>query len=88
VSASAGGSSSLQEDQMKMVTLSLPISDIFPGPGTPVVCQGLSESIHLNGKIGDTRGFNKGKFEVHFEEVGFEPAIIRHENLRILFELT
>ena len=72
-----------------MLTLSLPISDVFPGPGTPVVCQGLSESAPFNGKIGDTRGFNEceGKFEVHFEDAGLEPAIIKHENLRIVFEL-
>ena len=92
VATSAGGSSSTQEeDHMKMITLSLPVSDVFPGPGTPVVCQGLSaERSHLNGKIGDTRGFNEGKFEVHFEEAGtrFEPAIIRHENLGIVFDLS
>jgi len=83
----SGGSSSMQEEHM--LTLSLPVSDVFPGPGTPVVCQGLSESAHFNGKIGDTRGFNEGegKFEVHFEEAGLEPAIIKHENLRIVFEL-
>jgi hypothetical protein len=70
-----------------MLTLSLPITDVLPAPGTPVVCQGLSERAHLNGKIGDTQGFNGGQFEVHFEEAGLEPAIIKHENLRIVFEL-
>uniref|UniRef100_A0A7S2M7F6 RING-CH-type domain-containing protein n=1 Tax=Skeletonema marinoi TaxID=267567 RepID=A0A7S2M7F6_9STRA len=85
VESAGGSSSSMQEEHM--LTLSLPITDVFPGPGTPVVCQGLSERAHLNGKIGDTRGFNGGKFEVHFEEAGLEPAIIKHENLRIVFEL-
>ena len=70
-----------------MLTLSLPIADVLPAPGTPVVCHGLSERAHLNGKIGDTQGFNGGQFEVHFEEAGLEPAIIKHENLRIVFEL-
>jgi len=83
----AGGSSSISMQEEHMQTLSLPISDVFPGPGTPVVCQGLSERAHLNGKIGDTRGFNTSKFEVHFEEAGLEPAILKHENLRIVFEL-
>jgi hypothetical protein len=72
---------------MYMSTLSLPITDVFPGPGTPVVCHGLVDGVHLNGKIGDTRGFDEGKFEVHFEEADLEPARIKHENLRILFEL-
>lgn len=81
-----------EEDHMKnTITLSLPVSDVFPGPGTPVVCQGLSaERSHLNGKIGDTRGFNEGMFEVHFEDyagAGFEPAIVEHENVRIVFDL-
>ncbi|KAL7501362.1 hypothetical protein ACHAWT_010770 [Skeletonema menzelii] len=78
---------SMQEQEENMLTLSLPITDVFPGPGTPVVCQGLIERAHLNGKIGDTRGFNGGKFEVHFEEAGLEPATIEHENLRIVFQL-
>ena len=80
-------SSSMQEQEENMLTLSLPITDVLPGPGTPVVCLGLIERAHLNGKLGDTRGFNRGKFEVHFEEAGLEPAIIEHENLRIVFEL-
>ena len=81
----AGGSSSMQEEHV--LTLSLPVTHVFPGPGTPVVCRGLSERAHLNGKIGDTRGFNNGKFEVHFEDAGLEPAIVNHDNLRIVFEL-
>eukprot|EP00985_Skeletonema_marinoi_P000868 scaffold355_cov161-Skeletonema_marinoi.AAC.1 len=85
-SAGRSSSISMQEEHM-LLTLSLPISDVSPGPGTPVVCQGLSERAHLNGKIGDTRGFNEGKFEVHFEEAGLEPAILKHENRRIVFEL-
>ncbi len=85
VVGATGGSSSMQEEHM--LTLSLPLTHIFPGPGTPVMCQGLSEKSLLNGKIGDTRGFNNGKFEVHFEEAGLEPAIVNHENLRIVFEL-
>ncbi|KAL7442046.1 hypothetical protein ACHAXM_011273 [Skeletonema potamos] len=87
----AGGSSNSRsrhgEQHMYMSTLSLPITDVFPGPGTPVVCHGLVDGVHLNGKIGDTRGFDEGKFEVHFEEADLEPARIKHENLRILFEL-
>jgi hypothetical protein len=82
VASSARGG---QEDNM--VTLSLPIADVFPAPGTPVVCHGLVEGSHLNGKIGDTQGFDNGTFEVNFEEEGLVPACVKNENLRILFEL-
>eukprot|EP00986_Skeletonema_menzelii_P012632 scaffold7046_cov151-Skeletonema_menzelii.AAC.2 len=70
-----------------MLTLSLPITDVLPAPGTPVVCQGLIERAHLNGKIGDTRGFDNGTFEIHFEDSGLVPACVKNENLRIVFEL-
>ena len=83
---SPGGTSSGYEEGM-MSTLSFPVTDVLPGPGTPVVCQGLVDKAHLNGKIGDTRGFNEGKFEVHFEEAGLEPAIVDRGNLRIVFDL-
>jgi len=87
VPEAAGGSRNSMHEEQHMSTLSLPITDVFPGPGTPVVCHGLVEGAHLNGKIGDARGFEKGKYEVHFEEAGLEPARIKHENLRIVFEL-
>lgn len=74
-------------DGDRMLTLTIPIEEVFPAPGTPVICHGLTEGSHLNGKVGDTQGFDKGAFKVHFEEAGLEPAIIKHENLRILFEL-
>ena len=78
---SAGG------HEENMSTLSLPITDVFPAPGTPVLCTGLIERAHLNGKIGDTQGFDNGTFAVHFEEAGLVPACVKNENLRIVFEL-
>jgi hypothetical protein len=89
VPEAAGGSRNSRHEEQHMSTLSIPIADVFPAPGTPVVCHGLlGDCANLNGKIGDTRGFNKGgKFEVHFEEAGLDPARIKHENLRIMFEL-
>lgn len=56
---------------------------------TPVVCHGLVNRAHLNGKIGDAREVDRDNrvCRVHFEEAGLEPAEIKYENLRILFEL-
>jgi hypothetical protein len=57
--------------------------------GTPVVVHGLVHQAHLNGMIGDAREVDRGNrvCTVHFEEAGLEPAEIKYDNLRILFEL-
>ncbi len=58
---------------------------------TPVVCHGLVDRAHLNGKIGDAREVDRDNrvCKVRFEEAGLEPAEleISYENLHILFEL-
>jgi len=77
--------------------------DAIPVLGTPVICHGLIESNHLNGKIGEIRDIKKkrpaGRLGhmlqycekagryVHFEDEGLEPRLVKPENLRILFEL-
>ncbi len=75
-----------EEEQSKIPTL-----DLIPAEGTPVMCHGLRlRSVsHLNGKIGDVRSHSEDlrRCVVHFEEEGLEPTEVKHENLRILFEL-
>ena len=71
-------------------------------PGVPVVCQGLKNASHLNGKIGDVRSYGKGKmgdmwrefhnggafrYCVHFEDESLKPCLVKPENVRILFDL-
>ena len=67
----------------------VPSADIRVAAGTPVVVKGHKESACLNGKIGDVRAVDEAKecFIVHFEDKGLEPCSVKHEFLRILFEL-
>ena len=67
---------------------------VYPKPGCPVMCHGLINAPHLNGKLGEVRSFIEdsssscdGRFEVHFEEKGLKPAGVKLQNLRIAFEL-
>ena len=65
---------------------------VHPKVGCPVICHGLQNAPHLNGKLGEVRSFAKdssgvGRFGVHFEEKGLKPAAVKPENLRIAFEL-
>ena len=67
----------------------LPARDLRPHQdGTPVVCHGLKNASHLNGKIGDLRGYNPetGRFKLHFEDKSLKPALVKSENLHIIFE--
>ena len=76
-----------REDEEK--TLKVPIEDVLLLAGTPVVCCGLKNAAHLNGKVGDARKHN-GKtlrYEVHFEDEKLKSASIRPINLRVVFEL-
>ncbi|KAL7475987.1 hypothetical protein ACHAW6_001880 [Cyclotella cf. meneghiniana] len=70
-------------------TLSVDADSIFPCIGTPVICHGLKNASHLNGKIGDVRSFDHGveRYAVHFEDRSITPKLVKCENLRILFEL-
>ena len=75
---------------------------VLLSPGTPVICQGLKNASHLNGKIGDVRGYGKGKmgdvrrefgnggafrYSVHFEDESLKPCLVKPENVRVLFDL-
>jgi len=77
-----------RKDEMRTVTV---IHDeIIIGSGTPVICNGLQKASHLNGEIGDVRSYDKesGRYEVHFEDESLKPALVRHQNVRIIFELS
>jgi len=77
------------------------ITDIIPSPGTPVVCHGLQNSAHLNGKIGDVRNLDVKEKEdgskyfdkdidrcvVYFEDRSLAPVKVKAKNLRVLFDL-
>mmetsp|Transcript_13870 Transcript_13870/g.31815 ORF Transcript_13870/g.31815 Transcript_13870/m.31815 type:complete len:501 (+) Transcript_13870:101-1603(+) len=56
---------------------------------TPVRCRGLRKAAHLNGKIGDVRGFNESteRYRVHFHDGSLRPVEAKISNLEILFEL-
>ena len=62
-----------------------------PRTGTPVTCLGLrlNSMTHLNGKIGEIRDYSEDYriCLIHFEEEGLEPAEVKLENVRILFDL-
>jgi hypothetical protein len=66
---------------------------VLPKPHCPVICYGLINASHLNGKLGEVRSMSMDsssggvRFGVHFEEKGLTPAAVKPENLRIAFEL-
>ena len=65
---------------------------VLPKPRCPVICYGLINASHLNGKLGEVRSIAEDssggvRFVVHFEEKGLKPAAVKPENLRIAFEL-
>ena len=77
-------------DSPNCETFTVPANGIlWPAQGTPVVCHGLKNAAHLNGKIGDTRGYNAhtGRYEIHFEDKSLKPVAVKRENLRIVVEL-
>jgi hypothetical protein len=70
-------------------TLSVDADQILPCIGTPVICDGLKNASHLNGKIGDIRSFDYDaeRYAVHFEDISISPKLVKPENLHVLFEL-
>jgi len=81
-------SRNVQEERL----LTVAVKDIrFFADGTPVICHGLKDAMsHLNGKIGDTRSWveKDNSYEIQFEDKSLaEPCFVKHENVRILFEL-
>ncbi|KAL9187140.1 hypothetical protein ACHAXT_010860 [Thalassiosira profunda] len=58
-------------------------------PGTPVVCHGLKNAQHLNGKLGDVRSFDTAtkRYVVRFEDKALNKASVKAVNLRIVMDL-
>lgn len=77
-------------DANKEKTFIVELSDLFPTMGSPVVCFGLRNATHLNGKIGDVRHLHDdGRYEVHFEDVSLKPNVarVKPENVRLVVDL-
>ena len=73
----------------KETVLTLETSSLNFTQGTPVVCHGLENAVHLNGKIGDLRGFyaSNNQYKVCFEDKKLKPVQVKRSNIRIVFDL-
>jgi hypothetical protein len=65
---------------------------ILPNKKCPVICHGLVSAPHLNGELGEVRNVKQDKtgttrLGVFFERKGVKSALVKPENLRIVFEL-
>lgn len=77
----------LKQALLPQTTFLVNEGDLLYLDGTPVVCVGLKNATHLNGEIGDVRGYNSEteRYSVHFEDGS--TAAVRGPNLRILIKL-
>jgi hypothetical protein len=65
---------------------------ILPNKKCPVICHGLVSAPHLNGELGEVRNMKQDetgttRLGVFFERKGVKSALVKPENLRIVFEL-
>ena len=69
---------------------------VIPAVGCPVICHGLVNASHLNGKLGDVRsiissdkggGIDELRLGVYFEDKSLKSAAVKPANLRIAFVL-
>ena len=63
-----------------------------PAKTCPVICHGLVSASHLNGELGEVRNMKQDetgttRLGVFFEKKGVKSALVKPENLRIVFEL-
>mmetsp|Transcript_34550 Transcript_34550/g.63541 ORF Transcript_34550/g.63541 Transcript_34550/m.63541 type:complete len:257 (+) Transcript_34550:274-1044(+) len=70
-------------------TFTVSNDQIFVALGTPVICHGLKNATHLNGKLADLRLYHKDRdrYEINFEDKSLKPAFVRTEHFRIAFDL-
>jgi hypothetical protein len=65
---------------------------VIPNIGCVVICHGLVSAPHLNGEVGDVRNtkvnINGLRVGVFFEKKSLMSALVKPENLRILFKLS
>jgi hypothetical protein len=65
---------------------------ILPEKGCAVICRGLVSASHLNGRLGEVRNVKQEetgatRLGVFFEKKGVKSALVKPENVRIVFEL-
>ena len=67
---------------------------VIPAIGCPVICHGLMNASHLNGKLGEVRSVSFGKgggrelrLGVYFEDKSLKSAGVKPGNLRVAFVL-
>ncbi len=88
----AGPFQTYDDDEEEWKTFCIASALAVPMPGCTIICHGLSNASHLNGKLGEVRSEAKDKSNgnrlvVHFEDKSLKPVAIKPENLRIAFEL-
>ena len=71
------------------VTSTVKVSDVRFHPPVAVMCVGLKGAQHLNGQVGDAREYNpeKDRYTVVFEDPKLKSALVKYENLRVVFDL-
>ena len=57
-----------------------------------MICHGLVSASHLNGVLGEVRNVEEDesgilRFGIHFEKKGVKSALVKADNLQIVFEL-
>ena len=65
---------------------------ILPEKGCAVICRGLVSASHLNGRLGEVRNVKQEetgatRLGVFFEKKGVKSALVKPENVQIVFEL-
>ena len=70
-------------------TSTVKVSDVAFLPPVPVICVGLKGAHHLNGEVGDAREYNpeNDRYTVVFEDPKLKSALVKYENLRVVFDL-
>ncbi len=70
-------------------TFSIPSANTSFSFGSPVMLHGLKKAAHLNGEIGDIRKYceSTDRYVVHFEDKALKPVKVKHENVRMIFDL-
>ncbi|KAL7528114.1 hypothetical protein ACHAWF_002443 [Thalassiosira exigua] len=70
-----------------MKTHKVGFNEIILTPGTPVSCKTAAND--PDGKVGEVQDWDgeNSVYEVHFEDKELDPCLVKHELLKILFEL-
>jgi hypothetical protein len=75
----------------KVLKVTVHDDNVILDEGAPVICHGLKNAAYLNGKVGESRGYDDKaigiRYQVFFDDENISPKSVKPENLRILFEL-